>query len=172
MNEYTHDNGVTIRRLPSGVFEAQVLCGQTYRSLDGCNWVREGGVRCMKDILDCRAAWFAWAGQDDGVGKCEVRFEYEGKTYAGAVPECREVPEPEPEPVTYTGDVSEWPAGIFAVSGDNDWLLVHFGHGRGFTVDRGRGVGPTVLTDGHMAAAYTRVGDFDPSVLFESGGAK
>lgn len=147
MNEYTHKNGVTIRRLPIGVFEATTTeePGEVFRSPDGVHWCWDDGDEMTVYTMELRAAWFAWAGQDDGL--IEV---------------------PEPEPVTYTGPIKDWPLGLFVLPGSGQ-QIIHTGDGRGVSISNGSS---SVEINMFVVRDWIRVGDFDPSVLFESGGAK
>jgi hypothetical protein len=180
---YTHDNGVTIRRLPSGAFEATVPKDgdERLRSSDGMHWCWDNGAEAVSYRVRLRAAWYAWAAQPtaaeptpglveavrgflktvdtDGV---MVAWTHDGHRIYDALAEIDAAPEPEPEPETFKGDVSEWEDGLYK-SGDNHRVFVIAGIG--FYSFKGR---PWTKLDKYEST-FTRIGPADPSVMFEGG---
>ena len=146
--EYTHDNGVMIKRLESGAFEAtHEELSLPVRSMDGVQWVGKRGA-LAPERMECtdsiREAWYAFAGLPGEEGEGDA------------------------EPETYSGPVEDWPDGMYKQVADSDCQhdpkLVIVREGRAFCSTHRR-VWHRTHTVG-VETKYARTGDFDPSVLF------
>jgi hypothetical protein len=142
MNKYTHKNGVTIERLENGTFvSTNPSSGHGLcRSNDGFNWVRADG-KCSDTLR----------------GTADARAAWYGWAAQSSNPASK-------KPVTYTGPVKDWPDGIY--KSPNSVFVVAVQGGRGLLRHRAE---KTWEMCNEVGYKYTRVGAFDPSVLFEGG---